>query len=247
MSAFPSRLSLMGFPLDAPSLPQTLDLLSDWMFGPRRGHTVVTLNPEFIVQARSQPDFARALAQADLVTADGIGIVWAARQLLGQDVPRAPGVDIARGLLQRHGPELRVYFLGGQPGVAERAAQEAFHDFGTQVAGHHHGYFGPEEDSRVIEAIAATRPHLLLTGMGAARQELFNERCKAAADVPVLLGCGGTLDVLAGTAQLAPAWTRRAGLEFAWRIASDRRRWGRAPRLAEFVRLVLREKSRQGR
>ena len=61
-----------------------------------------------------------------------------------------------------------------------------------------------------------------------------------------MLGCGGVLDVLAGTAALAPAWTRRLGVEWVWRVVGDRRRWGRAPRLARFVGLVLRQSRRAG-
>lgn len=251
--ARPERLTLFDLPLDAPSLPETLDILGEWMFadGPQP-HTVVTLNPEFVMDSRQDPEFVRVMQAADLVTADGVGIVWAARQLLGREVPRAPGVDIARGLMQRHGADLRVFFLGGKPGkdgevgVAERAAQNSFHDYGIQIAGHHHGYFGPEQDAEIAALIRAARPHLLLTGMGGGRQEKFNESQRHTMNVPVAIGCGGTLDVLAGTAELAPEWTRKAGVEFVWRIASDRSRWGRAPKLARFVPFVLTEKNRRG-
>ena len=247
----PARLTLFDLPLDAPSLPETLDRLSEWMFAPApTPHTVVTLNPEFVMDSRQDPDFVRVIQSADLVTADGVGIVWAARQLLGRELPRAPGVDIAQGLMRRHGPELRVFFLGGkpgadgEPGVAARAAQNAFHDYGITVAGHHHGYFKTEQDAEIAALIREARPHLLLTGMGGGRQEKFNESQRTAMNVPVAIGCGGTLDVLAGTAELAPEWTRRAGVEFVWRIASDRSRWGRAPKLARFVPFVLAEKGR---
>ncbi|GAA5503447.1 N-acetylglucosaminyldiphosphoundecaprenol N-acetyl-beta-D-mannosaminyltransferase [Deinococcus xinjiangensis] len=248
MTASPpaQRLTLFDLPLDIVSLEQTLNILGGWMFhAPRAPHTVVTLNPEFIVQSRTQPDFVRAMQQADLVTADGVGIVYAARQLTGTEVPRAPGMDIVRGLMARHGKELRVYFLGAKPGVAEQAAQNAAKEYGIQVAGVHHGYFGPDEDQRVAELIAAAQPHLLLTCMGGGRQEIFNQYWRQVLNVPVTIGCGGVIDVLAGTAQLAPEWTRKMGVEFVWRIASDRKRWGRAPKLAQFVQMVQAEKRRK--
>ncbi|MDO4262961.1 MAG: WecB/TagA/CpsF family glycosyltransferase [Deinococcus sp.] len=245
-AARPERLRLFDLPLDAPSLPETLDILGGWMFAPApTPHTVVTLNPEFVMDSRTDPDFVRVMQAADLVTADGVGIVWAARQLLGRELPRAPGVDIAQGLMRQHGADLRVFFLGGKPGangeagVAERAAQNALHDYGIQIAGHHHGYFKPQQDAEIAALIREARPHLLLTGMGGGRQEKFNEAFRTEMNVPVAVGCGGTLDVLAGAAELAPEWTRRAGVEFIWRIASDRSRWGRAPKLARFVPFVL--------
>lgn len=250
-TAFPSgqRLTLFDLPLDVITLPGTLDRLSAWMFqAPRAPHTVVTLNPEFIVQSRTHPEFVRAIQEADLVTADGVGVVWAARRLQGREVPRAPGYDIVRGLMERHGPELRVFFLGAKPGVAEQAAQNAARDYGVQVAGVHHGYFDRPEDQRVAELVGASGAHLVLTGMGAGRQETFNGYWRQILNAPVLLGCGGVIDVLAGTADLAPAWTRKLGVEFLWRVGLDRRRWNRAPRLMQFVRLVQAEKRRtQGR
>ncbi|MFC4637108.1 WecB/TagA/CpsF family glycosyltransferase [Deinococcus hohokamensis] len=239
------RLDLFGLPLDVISLPQTLEVLSSWMFtAPRAAHTVVTLNPEIIVQSRTQPAFVDAMQSADLVTADGVGIVYAARQLRQVTVPRAPGYDIVRGLMARHGPELRVFFLGAKPGVAEQAAQNAVRDYGIQVAGIHHGYFQPEEDQRVAELVRDSGAHLLLTAMGAGRQEVFNQYWRQVLGVPVAIGCGGVIDVLAGTADLAPAWTRKLGVEFIWRVGLDRKRWNRAPRLLQFVQLVRAEKKR---
>ena len=240
------RLSLFDLPLDPVTLDQALDQLGEWMFrAPRTPHTVVTLNPEFIVQSRTQPDFVRAMQRADLVTADGVGIVWAARQLCGREVPRAPGYDLVKGLMERHGAELRVFFLGAKPGVAEQAAQNAVRDYGIQVAGIHHGYFDAAEDQRVAELVGASGAHLVLTAMGAGRQEIFNHYWRQVLGAPVLIGCGGVIDVFAGTADLAPAWTRKLGVEFIWRVGLDRKRWNRAPRLARFVRMVRAEKRRK--
>ena len=237
------RITLFDLPLDVITLPQTLNQLGLWMFNePRAAHTVVTLNPEFIVQSRTQPEFVKVMQQADLVTADGVGIVYAARQIAKVDVPRAPGMDITRGLMERHGKDLRVFFLGAKPGVAEQAAQNAAQQYGIQVAGVQHGYFKQDEDQRVAELVRDSNAHLLLTGMGSGRQEIFNDYWRQVHNTPVAIGCGGVIDVLAGTATLAPEWTRKMGVEFIWRIASDRSRWGRAPKLAQFVAMVQAEK-----
>lgn len=241
-----SRLDLLTFPLDPVDLTGAVDLTSVWLFGePRTPRTVVTLNPEIVVQAQHDATLAGAIRGADLVTADGVGIVWAAKQLLGEQLPgRAPGLDLTFALMERHGAPLRVFFLGGKPGVPELAAQKAVERWGITVAGAHHGYFGEAEDGRVADLVRDAQPHLLLTAMGARRQEVFNQYWRQVMNVPVMVGVGGTLDVLAGSARLAPSWTRRLGVEWVWRVAGDRQRWGRAPRLAQFVRLVRREKKR---
>ncbi|WP_216328631.1 WecB/TagA/CpsF family glycosyltransferase [Deinococcus aestuarii] len=240
------RLTLFDLPLDTVTLDAALDLLGEWMFrAPRSPHTVVTLNPEYVVQARGRPDLVAAVQGADLVTADGVGIVWAARQLHGREVPRAPGYDLVRGLMARHGGELRVFFLGAKPGVAEQAAQNAAREYGIGVAGVHHGYFDLPEDQRVAELVGASGAHLVLTGMGGGRQETFNGYWRQVLGAPVILGCGGVIDVFAGTADLAPTWTRKLGVEFIWRVGLDRKRWNRAPRLAQFVQMVRAERRKR--
>ena len=200
---------------------------------------LVTLNPEIVVQAESQRALKDALEHADLSVADGVGILWAARQR-GERLPeRVPGVELMTGLLARGGSDLRVYFLGAKPGVAEHAAKIATERFGTAVAGVQHGYFRrPEEVPGVVQQVSKSGAQLLLCGLGEG-QELFLHAHRAELNVPLLLGVGGALDVLAGEVKRTPKWTHRAGLEWAYRVGSDPKRWHRFPRLVKFVRLVL--------
>ena len=200
---------------------------------------LVTLNPEIIVQAASQGALGEALKRADLSVADGVGILWAARRR-GIHLPeRVPGVELMTRLLARGGSDLRVYFLGAKPGVAERAAEVARERFGTAVAGVQHGYFKrPNDVPAVIQAVAESGAQLLLAGLGEG-QELFLHTHRAALGVPLLIGVGGALDVLAGEVKRTPEWTHRVGLEWAYRVGSDPKRWHRFPRLMKFARMVL--------
>jgi N-acetylglucosaminyldiphosphoundecaprenol N-acetyl-beta-D-mannosaminyltransferase len=245
-----TRLELMGFPLDVVTLESTISRLQEWIRLEVIPHTVITLNPEIVIQAQEQPDLADTIGLADLITADGVGIIWAAKTLLGVHLPeRVTGVDITTKLLEREGRNLRVYYLGGKPGIAESAAQRMLGQFGTIAVGSHHGYFKDDgfEDLEVAQAIRDSRPHVLLTALGAGRQERFNQCYKTLMEVPVCIGVGGTLDVLSGVVERAPDWTAKLGMEWAWRVAGDRKRWGRAPRLALFVRKVLQAKQNNRR
>lgn len=240
-STLTPRLQMLSYPLDLVTLNSAADRLQHWMNG-STPHTVITINPEIIVQADSDPNLAECIRKADLVTADGVGIVWAAKTLLKVKLPdRVTGVDLSTLLLERGSRHLRVFFLGGKPGVAERAAQRALAHYGSICVGAEHGYFKDDgvEDLALAQRIAAARPHLLLTALGAGRQEAFNERFRTVMNVPVAIGVGGTLDVLAGVVERAPSWTTRLGVEWMWRVFGDRKRWGRAPRLGMFVRKVL--------
>lgn len=204
---------------------------------------LVTLNPEIVVQAASQKALQEALAQADLSVADGVGILWAARRRGVQLPERVPGVELVTRLLERGGPDLRVYFLGAKPGVAARAAEVARERFGTTVAGVQHGYFKrPDDVSAVVRDISESDAQLLLAGLGEG-QEFFLHTHRAALGVPLMIGVGGALDVLAGEVKRTPEWTHKLGLEWAYRVGIDPKRWHRFPRLLRFVRLVLANRS----
>lgn len=247
------REHVLGFPVDAVSLSEAAAWIvqqaraADAAAAPRRaaGTLVVTLNPEIVVRAASDPALAAALRRADLSVADGVGVAWAARRA-GLDLPgRVPGVDLVSEAMRLGGESLRVYFLGGRPGVAEAAARACQARFGVTVAGTQHGYFRrPQETDAVVAAVRRARPDLLLAGLGEG-QETFLAEHAPDLGATVMVGVGGTLDVLAGAVRRMPAWTSRLGVEWLFRVASDRRRWRRAPRLARFVAMVLRGGGRE--
>lgn len=202
---------------------------------------VVTLNPEITMQAEYQPELKAAIAGAQYVVADGIGIVWGVKQL-GQAVPeRVPGVDLATGLLAHGSEEVRVFLLGGKPGVSERAAATVERDFPVQVAGHHHGYFDREDATVVTTMVRESGANLLLAGLGEG-QELFLHQHRSEWGVNVMIGVGGTLDVLAGEAKRMPTITQKLRLEWLFRIALDRSRWHRFPRLLAYARFIKQQK-----
>jgi N-acetylglucosaminyldiphosphoundecaprenol N-acetyl-beta-D-mannosaminyltransferase len=231
----PERVSILGLPLDLVDLETTVNILKTWVQNPSSKRTVITLNPEIVVQSETDAPLRAAIEAADLVTADGVGIVWAAGRLVNKKPARATGVDIAVKLMELEGKNLRVYFLGAKPGVAERAANACREKYGIQIAGFRDGYFKPADLEAVVTDVREARADLLLTGLGAGRQEIFNHTQRPA---KICIGCGGTIDVLAGEVELAPDWTRRLGVEWVWRITTMRR-WSRAWRLVEFVGRVL--------
>lgn len=255
----PPRHQVLGYPLDAVSLDDAVSwVLSassgaaepagvvDGAGGPNGGgrtpRLVVTLNPEIVVQAESDERLATALRAANLSVADGIGVAWAARRA-GHELPgRVPGVELAFEVMRRGGESLKVYLLGAERGVAERAAAEATRRWGVRVVGSHHGYFsGPDATAAVCAAVRAARPDLLLAGLGEGQERFLHEHA-AELGANVMIGVGGTLDVLAGEVKRMPAWTTKLGVEWFFRVVGDRRRWRRVPRLVRFVHLVLRQR-----
>ena len=239
----PPKAEILGYRIAVTTLEQAVT----WCLNAVQRETpklLVTLNPEIIIQAEADPALKQALLTADLSVADGVGVVWAARRA-GITLPeRVPGVDLSMRLLERGGPELSVFFLGAKPGVAERAAAEAQQRFGTTIAGNYHGYFDREHEAGdIVKKVRDSGAQLLLAGLGEG-QELFLHTHREALNIPLMIGVGGTLDVLAGEVQRTPAWTRQLGVEWAWRVGLDPKRWHRFPRLLRFVTHTLKNRQR---
>jgi len=238
----PARVEVLGLPLDLVDLEEAVQRLESFLLTPTLD-SVVTLNPEIVVRAQADPGLKQAIHEASLVTPDGVGMLWAVRALYGLELKeRVTGIELAEAFLAKKGKAIRVFFLGARPGVAERAAAYARTRFGVRIAGTHHGYFKDEEEAvRAVRAVRQAAPDLLLVALGE-RQEKFIARHKERLAARIAIGVGGTLDVWAGVARRAPVLTRRLGLEWAWRVGLDPRRWRRGLRLLRFVYLVRRAK-----
>lgn len=234
------KITLLGVRIDAVTVDEAVDCAAD-LVTKGRPSQIITMNPEYLYRAQREPSLLDVAKRAALVTADGVGIVWAAARA-GQPVPeRVTGIDLMQRLLERAAIEgWSVFFLGAQPGVAEDAARRAQADRpGLRVCGTHHGYFDIEEDAAVVAAVRAAAPHVLFCGLGAPKQELWAARRLSDLRVPVVMGVGGSLDVLAGKVQRAPQWLVRLHLEWLGRLVREPRRWRRQLVLPKFAWLVL--------
>ncbi|MBI2305062.1 MAG: WecB/TagA/CpsF family glycosyltransferase [Chloroflexi bacterium] len=204
-------------------------------------HHIVTLNPEFLVQAHDDPQFRNVLNAAHLALADGAGLIWAARFQGSPLRARTPGVDVVRhlaGLSAHRG--YRLFFLGAKRGVAATAAKILeMENPGLLVAGTHDGSPSPEEEKNIVAQIRAAAPHILFVAYGAPQQEFWIKRNMEALGVPMVMGVGGTLDYISGVVRRAPVPMQRLGLEWAFRLASQPWRWRRMLRLPRFVALLL--------
>ena len=194
-------------------------------------HYAVTPNQEFILAARKNPEFKQALLGADLVLADGIGVIYSAK-ILGRPLKsKVPGIDFAQRLvawMAEHGK--RLFLLGAKPGVAELAAANLKAAYpGLIVCGTHDGYF--QEDGPVVKTIQESAADVVFVCLGAPKQELWMVRNGPAAGARLMVGLGGSLDVFAGVVERAPEGFQKLGLEWLYRLMKEPRRIGRMARL----------------
>jgi N-acetylglucosaminyldiphosphoundecaprenol N-acetyl-beta-D-mannosaminyltransferase len=238
------RIPILGVAVDNLTEDDALDHVAGFIAagGP---HQIVTVNPEFVMEARRNAAFRAALAAADLATPDGIGLLlvakWRGTPLRG----RVTGVELTGRIAAeaaRRGWTL--FLLGAAPGVAGRAADalQAHHP-GLRIAGCYAGSPGLEDEPGIRALILQARPDVLLVAYGHPAQELWIARNQPHIRVPVAIGVGGVFDYLAGVTPRAPGWMRRLGLEWLYRLARQPRRWRRILMAVPlFLWAVLRER-----
>lgn len=173
-------------------------------------------------------EFFTALRQADLVYADGASLILAARLLGGHLPEKLTTTDIWPKMCEiavKKG--YRFFLLGGEAGLAERAAAQARHKYpGLHIVGTHHGYFD-FADEHLIAEINVVRPDVLWVGMGDPRQLLWAVHWRHRLQVGLVLTCGGMFKIVAGELdRLSPTWRRR-GFEWAYRLWQEPATWRR--------------------
>ncbi|HOA74338.1 MAG TPA: WecB/TagA/CpsF family glycosyltransferase [Phycisphaerae bacterium] len=192
--------------------------------------TVHYLNAHTFNLARQDAEYRSLLAQCDLLYADGISIVWAAR-LFGYAVPgRLTSADYFEEFCRACAAEsLSVFLVGGAAGVAEVAAERLRRAVpGLRIAGTSHGYLSDAESARVVERIHDSGADVLIVGMSSPGQERWIRDYGSRTAVPVQWSVGALLDYFAGVEPRAPEWLRRCAGEWLYRFLVDpSRRWRR--------------------
>ena len=239
------RVELLGLSFDAVTIETAVANCLEFCRTPRTSHTVITANASHLCMTRRDPELAQACRAAQLIVADGMSVVWALRAS-GQPVPeRVAGVDLMARLLGAAGEHgLRVYFLGARREVVTALVETSrvLHP-GIEIAGFRDGYFGLDDHLGIVEEIRASRAHILFVGMPSPFKETWCERHRQRLEVPVIMGVGGSFDVLAGFIRRAPRWAQALGLEWFWRLLMEPRKlWKRyLTTNSEFIWLAGRE------
>ena len=229
-----NRVCLDQVQLDPVTMDETVRRITTAMGEPRSTTIhVATLNAQFVQLARSDANFAELLREADLCVADGVSLVWACR-FLGQPIPgRVNGTDLMVrlcGVAAERG--YTVYFLGGRPGAGEGAVRKLRESNpNLQVAGIDCPPMGfndnPEIAAEVSERIQQAAPDFLFVGLGAPKQEYWIQN-NLGLSAKVMVGVGGSFELVAGMTKRAPLLMQRTGLEWLWRLVIEPRRlWKR--------------------
>lgn len=241
---------LFGLPVDALTMDQAIARCTDAIDHGQQ-LSIGVINAAKVVSMQRNPQLRQAVADCDMVLADGQAVVWASR-LLGQPLPeRVAGIDLFHELLaeaERSGD--RVYFLGARPEVLAKVVTEVSRRFPELlVAGAHDGYYAAGTEGEIAEDIRRSRTDMLFLGMSSPRKELFLDEWGAATKAHVVHGVGGSFDIMAGVTKRAPLWLQERGLEWLYRAYQEPVRLGRRYLTTNmaFIILVGRERLRRDR
>lgn len=198
-----------------------------------QGGWICPINLDVLRTVTRDPAQRDLVESADVLTADGMPLVWASR-LQGTPVPeRVSGSSLVRSLPDAaRATEASVFLLGGDPGVAEAAAAELERSVpGVRIAGTWCPPLGFESSPRDLEAIDATltstRPDVVFVALGFPKQERLILGLRARYPSIWFVSCGISLSYLSGDVARAPRWAQRAGLEWVYRLAQEPHRLAR--------------------
>ena len=201
---------------------------------------VVTPNPEIVMIAQKDLELKKIINSADLVIADGIGIVLASKFNKIKIKNRVAGYDLVQKFFSMS-KNYKIYFLFISTQIIELAKKNMQEKFkNINIVGAHNGFFDNNEE--IINQINLLNPDVLLVGMGAPKQEKWIYKYKDKLNAKVFIGIGGSFDVMSGKIKRAPTIFQKLGLEWFYRLIKQPKRFWRMLALPKFLAAVLLKK-----
>lgn len=243
-----NKLSIMGVRIDNKSMNEVMDTVKTKL-ADNKQYVVYTPNTEIIMMCQNDEEFMELLNKSDINIPDGVGLIYASKIKKHPLKEKVAGYDLSINLLKlANDRSLKLFVIGGKPGVAEEAMKNVHKEYpNIKIVGEQHGYFkgthlgqkGHEEELKVLEAINEKEPDILFVGFGAKKQEQWIEYNRDKINAKIIIGNGGTLDVLAGNVKRAPTIFIKLGLEWFYRLIKEPKRIKRQMLLPVFMFRVL--------
>lgn len=237
-------VDVLGVRFHRVTVGEAMEKILHWT-GDGNHHMVITAGPEFVMQCRETPELLSIVNSADLVTADGIGVVWAAARG-GRPVPeRVTGVELLPATFReaqtrRHA--LRVFIVGATQESLDACLRLLRQTYPAVLFAGHNGFFQASDMAELVAQVRQFGPNLLLVGMGQPRQERLLRQILGRLEPCVGIGIGGSIDVWGGTVARAPTVFQKLNIEWLYRLLSQPQRWRRQMALPKFAMSVIRQR-----
>ncbi len=242
------KLDILGTRIDNVNMNEAVDVCHKSIVEDKK-ITIFTPNTEFVMMAKRDDEFRAFLNKSDLNIPDGIGVIYASKIKKNPLKEKVGGYDLTVNLLKlANENNYKFYFVGGKPGVALKASENIAKNYpNVEVVGAKDGYFkgthldmeGHEEEMQIIADINAKKPNVLCIGFGAKKQEKWIIKNRHKLNVNIIIGNGGSVDVLAGNVKRAPDIFIKLGLEWFYRLITDPKRIKRQLLLPQFMLKII--------
>ena len=225
-----NRVNFIGIPLDNLTMSETLDRIENSIFSNKQIHHCV-INAGKVVKMQTDKKLQESVISSDIINADGMSIVWAARFLGHEIKERVAGIDLMDNLVGlAHKKKYTCFFLGAKNHVVKKIVDHYSDMYSNQViAGYRNGYFDNNEEKILVDQIIKSKANLLFVAMTSPKKEIFLNKYKIELQsVNLIMGVGGSFDVISGEVKRAPLFMQKIGLEWFYRfVQQPRRMWKR--------------------
>ena len=236
------RIHILGTPIDNLTMQETLDIVDLAIKNDEHIHHTV-VNAGKIVSMHENDELRKSVIEADLINADGQAVVWASRLFNNPLKERVAGIDLMERLVESaHKKSYRLFFFGAKEEVVKRLVVKYTEQYSASIiAGYRDGYFKKEDEKKIAEEIAQSRSNILFVAITSPVKENFlYQNRDLLKNVNLIMGVGGSFDVIAGYVKRAPLWMQKTGLEWLYRVYQEPRRMFKRYLIGnfKFMRLV---------
>ncbi len=242
------RINVLGVPVDNVSMDETIQIIRQTIKNNRHlSHTVINAGKVVLMHADSK--LRESVINADLINADGAGVVIASK-LLGSPLrERVAGIDLMENIVRlAHDEKFKVFFFGATDDIVSKVVNHYSTIYSPDiVAGFRNGYYKKAEERGIAEIIGASGAQILLVAMSSPFKENFlHENADLLASVNFTMGVGGSFDVVAGKVKRAPVWVQKMSMEWAYRVYQEPKRMFKRYLVGniKFISLLLKYKFR---
>jgi N-acetylglucosaminyldiphosphoundecaprenol N-acetyl-beta-D-mannosaminyltransferase len=231
MDRLPEKQNIVGIGISKTSYPEVVELCRQWSQERRtvplpHARYVCVASVHGIIVSRDDPEVAKILNEADIVTPDGMPLVWAIRSFGWKEQQRVYGptlmLEICRQASQTGE---RIFLYGGREDTLVQLTDRLAARFpGLQIAGAYSPPFRPltpEEDENVQQLIRTVDPDLIFVGISTPKQEKWMYAHRSSLPGVTMIGVGAAFDFHAGHTRQAPSWMQRSGFEWLFRLAVE--------------------------
>lgn len=224
------KVTIFDVEVDALNMDETVHLIDNYIHSGRQVvHNCINANK--VVLMDKDIELRKSLNEADIISADGQAVVWASEFLKKPLPERVPGIDLMENLMALANKKgYKVFLFGARENVVKNVADHYNMIFNPNlVVGYRNGYFLKADELEIVEQINSSGANMLFVAIPSPKKEFFINTYRSQVNkILLLMGVGGSFDVISGKVKRAPRWMQDNGLEWLFRLIQEpKKMWKR--------------------